>query len=1250
MILRTRCPSCSSTYRLRTPPPPEGRKYRCTCGTVITISYPEQVRQYLQGKGFEVTSEEGSGEAPMSEAGDVEQEPDAPMNEPEEATAVAAPVVPSAPQADAPEEDDLDDGAETLVDMPAATRPVEQPSTVSPTPRFTRQPARPGRSSTPTESPKRRAPQAKQVSPAGHVPGSDQSRDSSPGPDEDELVQMNVVGDGGAGLTRPPRLDPMPHSTSQTAASIDTHEVQDFLATRDDVTSTEVNSGGDQALTSPNDLVNIPTLEESLRVVRGQPLPDEEFTVDTPTISAMEAAERPAPGPEPASAPVAEGQATAGFLPPSGDEFLPRFAPAEPPGTTPPPLGNVAPLPPASAIAPTDHFGTVASPSDHSEKSETNSTLPNEETAPLMASPSPSDLGTAAGPQERGWGGASAFDRKKKGSTGPKKRKRRKTQASTASRVVRALKWTAALFVLLGLLGVGSVAAVVGYYAQQVPAVDALGTYLPPTVTQIHSTDGVLLGEFFEEQRYVTPIEDIPKNLQNAFVSAEDAAFWEHEGLDYLGIVRAALKNIEEGRMAQGASTITQQVARSFLLTREKKLDRKIKEAILAHKIENNFSKDYILFLYLNQIFLGHGAYGVQAASQLYFGKDVGDLDLAECAIIAGLPQAPSRYSPNRNFTKAKQRQSYVLDQMVDKGYVSREEADAAFASELVFSKKRNKNLDIAPYYVEHVRKYLNEQYGEKAVNRDGLQVTVPLDVGLHKAGVQAVRDGVRRSDKIMGYRGPIRKLETPAEITESKQKTDRDRTLKALPYNPRFKLPKGVVAQSLIPKLIPGEIAEGVIAKVGRTWAVVDVGSHRGVLPVSEFSWCHTVNPERNFRYFKCKTLDDTVFPGDLIQVRVVDAEEDWRATLGSGWKGTTKFARLAMEQAPRPEAALLSLRVSDGAILSMVGGKNYLGSEFNRAMQAKRQMGSTIKPFCYAAALDHPKARITPSSIFLDAPIVEESRGKTGDLWMPKNAGGGFEGETTLRRGLMLSRNTVTLKVLQAIGVTYAVDYLTRFGLKLSPEESNQTMCLGTPSRTPLQIAEAYTTLASLGDRRSAYFISEVKDREGVTLEARSEGEVEEDVLDSSTAFQMVRLMRDVVESGTARKAQELGVPLSGKTGTTNDFRDAWFVGYTPELVTIAWVGLDGSEGMGRGQYGGDVALPIWIDYMREAIKKYPPTKFEQPQDIVMTLVDSKTGLLVRKGQLGAWAAFKKGTEPTKFTPAPDAVDTASFLTGEF
>jgi penicillin-binding protein 1A len=875
--------------------------------------------------------------------------------------------------------------------------------------------------------------------------------------------------------------------------------------------------------------------------------------------------------------------------------------------------------------------------------------LATEETAALPTADS--SPGKAAPKQKTGWSGASAFDRKKrKVKRERSKRKSRSKQITVGQRVLRTLKWVAIIGLVIGLLGVLAIGGVVGYYAQQVPDVDVLGTYSPPTVTQVRSADGVLLGEFFEQQRYVTPIEDIPKNLQNAFVSAEDAAFWEHQGLDYLGIIRAALKNLEEGRMAQGASTITQQVARSFLLTREKKLDRKLKEAVLAHKIENNFEKDYILYLYLNQIFLGHGAYGVQAASRLYFDKDVKDLTLAECAIIAGLPQAPSRYSPNKNFQKAKQRQSYVLDQMVDKGYISREEADAAFAEKLVFKRKHNKNLVVAPYYVEHVRKYLNQKYGEGVVNREGLQVVVPLDVGLQNAGVQAVKDGVRRSDKIMGYRGPIAKLETEGDILKKKQKLDRERTLKALPYNPAFKLPEGAVAQSLIPPLVEGEITQGVVAQVGRTWAVVDVGSHRGVLPVSEFPWCHKVNPERNFRYFTCKSLDDTLFPGDVIEVRVVDPEENWKRTLGSSWKGSTTFARLAMEQPPLPQAALLSLRVSDGAIISMVGGKDYIGSEFNRAMQAKRQMGSTVKPFCYTAALDHPKAKLTPSSIFLDAPIVEESRGKEGKIWAPKNAGGGFEGETTLRRGLMLSRNTVTLKILQATGVGYTVDYLARFGFEFNPNEANQSMCLGTASRTLLEIAEAYTVFPTLGDRRSSYFVSEVRDRNGTVLEARTEGELERDVIDDGTAYQMVRLMRDVVQSGTARKAMELGVPLSGKTGTTNDFRDAWFVGYTPEVVTIAWVGLDNSETMGQGQYGGDVALPIWMDYMEEAIEEYPPTKYQQPEDIVMTLVDSKTGLLVRKGELGAWAAFKKGSEPTEFTPAPDAVDTASFLTGEF
>ncbi|MEE2828230.1 MAG: penicillin-binding transpeptidase domain-containing protein, partial [Myxococcota bacterium] len=440
-----------------------------------------------------------------------------------------------------------------------------------------------------------------------------------------------------------------------------------------------------------------------------------------------------------------------------------------------------------------------------------------------------------------------------------------------------------------------------------------------------------------------------------------------------------------------------------------------------------------------------------------------------------------------------------------------------------------------------------------------------------------------------------------------------------------------------------------GVVTKVGKTWALVDIGSHRGLLPVKEFSWCHKEDSTRSFRYFVCKNLDDTLFPGDEIEVRVLNTKESWKKTLGVGWKGPTEFARLAMEQPPKPQAARVNMRVTDGAILTMVGGRDYRGSEFNRATQAKRQVGSTFKPFCYAAALDHPTAGFTPSTILLDAPIVEESRGTRGRLWRPNNAGNNFEGETTFRRGLMLSRNTITLKILQTMGVPYVAEYVERFGFE-SKIDANMSMCLGTSSISLVELAEAYTVFSTLGDLQSSYFISEVRDRHGSVLESRKAGDRTEDVMDAGTAYQMVRLMRDVVQAGTATKARALSSTLAGKTGTTDDFHDAWFVGYTPELVTISWVGLDEFVSMGKGQYGGDVALPIFIDYMGPALAKYPPSKYTQPENIVMMIVDSKTGLLVRKGQMGAWAAFKQGTGPSTYAPAPDEVDTASFLTGEF
>ncbi|HCP44409.1 MAG TPA: penicillin-binding protein, partial [Deltaproteobacteria bacterium] len=723
------------------------------------------------------------------------------------------------------------------------------------------------------------------------------------------------------------------------------------------------------------------------------------------------------------------------------------------------------------------------------------------------------------------------------------------------------------------------------------------------------------------------------------------------KGLDYLGIVRAMITNIREGRMSQGASTITQQVARSFLLTREKKLARKIKEAILASRIETNFDKNHILYLYLNQIYLGHGAYGVQAAAQLYFGKDVSQLDLAEAAIIAGLPQAPANYSPNRNFRAAKVRQKYVLGQMAKREYITQEQAEAAAQQELTFVRKRNRNLDIAPFYVEHVRRHLIKKYGHDATYNQGLQVTIPIDVSLQKVANESVSQGVRFTDKRVGYRGPIERY---GDELSARQKAleaiDKERAVELRPYDPAFDLPEGPLARDLVPAFQKDEITRGVVAEVGRTWAIVDVGSLRGLIPVSEFTWCHNIKPDVDFRYFKCRRLDDMVKVGDLIAVRVVETElEDWSRTLPRKHDSTKKFVRLAMEQAPGPEGALMSLRVADGAVLSMVGGSSFEGSEFNRAIQAKRQVGSTFKPLVYAAALDHEKKPHTPSTILVDAPIVEELTGKEGELWKPGNSGGEYLGDTTFRRGLILSRNIVTLKVLRAIGVSYTLDYMKRFGFETKLEE-NLAMGLGASALTIHELLRAYTVFATLGDRREPFFISEVRDRHGTVLEQTLEGELTADVLSEETAYVMVDLMRSVVKSGTARRALELGHEVAGKTGTTNAFRDAWFVGYTPEILTTAWVGFDDFRPLGKGQYGGEIALPIWMRYMKAALEKYPPSEYKEPKDIVVADIDSRTGLLAREGEPAVKVVYKKDTEPKTYAPSANQVDAADFLSGEY
>lgn len=803
------------------------------------------------------------------------------------------------------------------------------------------------------------------------------------------------------------------------------------------------------------------------------------------------------------------------------------------------------------------------------------------------------------------------------------------------------------------LLGGVAVAAVLFYYSRDLPSVERLATYEPPTVTVVTDNNGRTIGEFFEEQRYVVPIEAVPKHVQDAFIAAEDASFWEHSGIDYFGMARAFFKNVSEQRMAQGASTITQQVARSFLLTREKKLARKIKEIILAYRVEANFEKAYILHLYLNQIFLGHGAYGIEAASRLYFDKSVGSLTIPEAAIIAGLPQAPSNYSPNRNFSAAKARQRYVLDQMAARAMITKEEADQHYAAPLTFVKKRDRNLDHAPYYVEHIRRYLVETYGHDTVYNGGLKVRVPIDLEVQAAANQAVAAGVRKVDRRLGWRGPLQQLADPVSVRALLDEIDHQRIAWLLAYDPSREVPEGAVDSSLVPMLTVGEETRAVVEQVSSKWAVLAVGQRRALLPVEGFSWCHKVNPLQDFRYFKCNSIDDVLKPGDVVVVKVEAADEDFTGKLGADWTGPARMPRLSMSQNPWPEAAVLTVRVTDGAVLAVVGGSDYTESEFNRATQAKRQVGSTFKPFVYAAGIDRKDRPYTPSSILVDAPIVEEMLPKAGEkepeIWKLDNSDGEYLGDTTLRRGLVLSRNAVTVRLAMDLGMKYLSDFYPRFGFD-SKLEPNLSTSLGTASITLVEMARAYSVFATLGDRRDPYWISEVKDRHGKVLERTEAGAVAEDVLSEESAFVMVGLLQDVVRAGTATAALSLGVPVAGKTGTTSEFRDAWFCGFTPEVMTAVWVGLDEFKSLGRGMYGADIALPLWIDTMREALKKYPPSDYPKPPGVVFARVDSKSGLLAKEGDKGVAVAFKRGTEPSSFAPDAGSVDAEEFLSGEY
>ncbi len=794
----------------------------------------------------------------------------------------------------------------------------------------------------------------------------------------------------------------------------------------------------------------------------------------------------------------------------------------------------------------------------------------------------------------------------------PKKRRRRK------SLLLSFLGWSFGLFVIAFL----AVSAGVGYLlfeaSKELPDYESLARYEPPVMTRIHAHDGSLIAEYARERRIFVPINTIPKRVIAAFLSAEDARFYEHGGIDMQGVARAAVKYVETkmtGRGGiQGASTITQQVAKNFLLTSDRTFDRKIKEAILAIRIERAYTKYKILELYLNEIYLGIGAYGVAAAGLNYFNKELKDLTLEEAAYLAALPKAPNNYHPFRNRQKATERRNWILDQMADNGYITAEEATAAKAKPLeVKFRPSGAHIFAAEYFAEEVRRSIHAQYGEEKLYAGGLSVRTTLDPRLQEMARLSLIDGLVAYDRDQGWRGPVSKIDISGD----------------------WGIPLGAID-------IPSDIMPwrlGVVLEAGKDKAIVGLRPARqqdGTLTkdreaveitLAEVKWAKVPATKAT-----AKAVTDIVTPGDVIYVAPKDPRK-----LDGVW---------SLMQIPEVAGGLVAMDPHTGRVLAVAGGFSFAMSQFDRVIQAKRQPGSSFKPFVYAAALDNG---YKPTSIILDAPI-EIEQGPGQGIWKPENYDKEKSfGPTTLRVGIEKSRNQMTVRLAQDVGMPLITEYAKRFGIydDLLPVLS---MSLGAGETTLLRMATAYCMLANGGKRVRATLIDRIQDRWGrsvwkhdarecvgcmaETWAGQPEPEIPDDrkqVLDPHTAYQMTSILEGVVQRGTATVLKSLNRPIAGKTGTTNEERDAWFIGYTPDLVVGVFVGFDTPRPMGKGRTGGGVAAPIFGDFVKRALADKPAAPFRVPPGLKLVRVNLKSGL--RAGANDPQAiqeSFKPNEEP--------------------
>lgn len=733
------------------------------------------------------------------------------------------------------------------------------------------------------------------------------------------------------------------------------------------------------------------------------------------------------------------------------------------------------------------------------------------------------------------------------------------------------------LFLSLAGLLLSTIGAAVLYfkYSKELPDVRVLKEFQPSTITKLYSDSDELIAEFYIEKRILIPKDKIPLRMKQATLAVEDSHFYYHFGIDPKAIARAFITNFKAGRVVEGGSTITQQLAKTLFLTRDRNITRKIKEAILAIRLELIFSKDEILEIYLNQIYYGHGSYGIEAAARTYFGKSAEELTYEECALLASLPKAPNNYTPYRHPERAKKRRNHALRRMATLGFITQAESEEGQKAEFHLGEITGM-LNRAPYFVEYIRQFLQETYGSKKIYREGLGVYTTLNIEHQEVAQQAVKENLLLADKRYGYRGPLGTV----DLTESPfviQSTFREHN--------GFKEDEEIVLEQ-------GITLKGVVLEVTDDDVLVGLGKDEGIIELKDMDWARKPNTYVDGRWAKIASAKRALSPGDLILVKVLGSrEEDMR------WS-------LSLEQEPSVQAGLISLETGTGHIKAMVGGYNFSKSQFNRAVQAIRQPGSAFKPIIYASAI---KEGFTPASIVIDSPIIFKEKVDAFDKWKPVNFEKKFYGPTSLRTALTHSRNIVTVKLLQEIGVGRAIKMARDLGIT-SPLAKNLSISLGSSGMSLLELTSAYSAFANQGERISPAAVRLIENRKGDLLYS-AQPEVTNPI-SSSLAFTVTSLMQSVVQNGTAKKVKVLNRPIAAKTGTTNNNVDAWFIGFSPEIVTGVWVGRDDYEPLGVNETGSRAAIPIWLQYMKHALHDMPKLNFPVSKDIVFTKINPETG----------------------------------------